>query len=102
MKLKIFILIFFFNCAYGQSYEKDWAAISKKFESGENVSIKELEGYFQTQKSLDGHPDNSTQLCSVLANSYYTILAGAGPATKDRTNRNSENDGIVTAYEPAC
>ena len=29
------------------------------------------------------------------------ILAGAGPATEDSTNRNSENDGIVTAYE-AC
>lgn len=29
------------------------------------------------------------------------ILAGAGPATEDSTNRNSENDGILTAYE-AC
>ncbi|PBQ33607.1 hypothetical protein CNR22_18100 [Sphingobacteriaceae bacterium] len=29
------------------------------------------------------------------------ILAGAGPATEDSTNHNSENDGIVTAYE-AC
>jgi CHAT domain-containing protein len=27
------------------------------------------------------------------------ILAGAGPSTADTLNRNSENDGIVTAYE---
>ena len=27
------------------------------------------------------------------------ILAGAGPSTADSLNRNSENDGIVTAYE---
>jgi CHAT domain-containing protein len=27
------------------------------------------------------------------------ILAGAGPATEDSTNRDSENDGVLTAYE---
>jgi len=72
MKLNIFILLFFFGGLKSQTYEKDWAAIYKKLEAGENVSIKEGENFISKYKKVLGnYPDNSTQLYSSLANEYY-------------------------------
>jgi len=48
-------------------------------------------------KSFLGFESNSIKNYSLLRSGI--ILAGAGPATTDSTNTNSENDGIVTAYE---
>ncbi|MCE3228248.1 MAG: hypothetical protein K0S32_2799 [Bacteroidetes bacterium] len=48
-------------------------------------------------KSFLGFESSTIKSHSMLRSGV--ILAGAGPATSDSTNRNSENDGIVTAYE---
>lgn len=48
-------------------------------------------------KSFLGFESNTFRNSSLLRSGI--ILAGAGPATTDSTYRNSENDGIVTAYE---
>jgi len=72
MKFKILVLLFLFNLAGAQTYEKDWDALYKKLDAGESMSSKELEGFITNYKKvLPDHPDNSTQLYSVLANNYY-------------------------------
>jgi CHAT domain-containing protein len=48
-------------------------------------------------KSFLGFETNTFKNNSLLRSGI--ILAGAGPATNDSTHTNSENDGIVTAYE---
>ncbi|MGZ4098357.1 MAG: CHAT domain-containing protein, partial [Bacteroidia bacterium] len=48
-------------------------------------------------KSFLGFESSTFKNSSLLRSGI--ILAGAGPSTTDSTNTNSENDGIVTAYE---
>lgn len=72
MKLKIIILILAFNYLGAQTYEKDWAALYKKLEAGEDLTVKEAEGFITKHKKvLVNYPDNSTQLYSSLAGRYF-------------------------------
>ncbi len=58
-----------------QSYEKDWSALNKKIEKQENPDIGESESFLLKYKNkLPEFPDNTTQLYSLLGNSYS--LAG--------------------------
>lgn len=56
--------------------------------------IKDLEN---EDKLFLGFENSAIKKNSMLRSGL--ILAGAGPATQDSTNRNSENDGILTAEE---
>jgi CHAT domain-containing protein len=74
MKFKFIFFILFFGVLNAQTYEKDWNALYKKLDSGEDVSAKEMEGFIAKHKKvLSNYPDNSTQLYSALANTYYHV-----------------------------
>ncbi len=58
-----------------QTYEKDWTRLNKKIEKQENPGIQESESFLiKHSDQLSKFPDNTTQLYSLLGNSYS--LAG--------------------------
>jgi CHAT domain-containing protein/tetratricopeptide (TPR) repeat protein len=56
-----------------------------------------LKGLESNDKLFLGFENSAIKDNSLLRSGL--ILAGAGPSTADTLNRNSENDGVVTAYE---
>ncbi len=56
-----------------------------------------LKGLESDDKLFLGFENSAIKDNSLLRSGL--ILAGAGPSTADTLNRNSENDGVVTAYE---
>lgn len=60
------------NLIFAQSYEQEWSKLYSKMESGTAISVSEAESFLSRyQKQLSSFPDNTTQLYSILANSYY-------------------------------
>jgi hypothetical protein len=73
MRINLNILfLLFFTVTQAQTYQKDWANISSKLESGATVSNKEAESFIVKYKTeLNSYPDNSTELFTLLGNNYY-------------------------------
>lgn len=72
MKLKIIILITFFQLVKAQSYQQDWEILYKKAEAGSEIKLTDLEAFIKKyKKELGNYPDNSAQLYSLIANTQY-------------------------------
>ncbi|MCW3076875.1 MAG: hypothetical protein JWO32_1484 [Bacteroidetes bacterium] len=74
MKLKFIILLSIFSFSFfrGQTYEKDWGRLNKEMDNGNPVQVTDMENFVvRYQGKLSEYPDNTTQLYSSIALSYF-------------------------------